>query len=83
VMLWKNPGLLFLQYLKQQGKINCAECCPSDEQNLFGAINDTIICINDGNTYYSYLYSVVGTSNTGIEAVYTSAFDTTTLLLYY
>jgi hypothetical protein len=72
-----------LQYLKQQGKINCAECCPSDEQNLFGAINDTIICINDGNTYYSYLYSVVGTSNTGIEAVYTSAFDTTTLLLYY
>tara|TARA_R110000737_G_scaffold223373_2_gene238395 strand:+ start:25822 stop:26454 length:633 start_codon:yes stop_codon:yes gene_type:complete len=77
-----NPGDV-LQYIKQQGKIGCNECCPADQQYLTGAVNDTIICINDGNSYYSYLYSVQGTSNTGIQAVYTSAFDTATLILNY
>jgi len=72
-----------LQYTKQDGKIDCSQCCSADEQILSGAVNDTIICINDGNTYYSYLYSVLGTSNNGIKAVYTPAFDTATLILNY
>lgn len=72
-----------LQYIKQQGKVGCSECCPSDEQHIYGAANDTVICINDGNSYYSYLYSVIGTSNTDIKAVFTPAFDTATLILNY
>jgi hypothetical protein len=72
-----------LQYTKQDGKVGCSECCSADKQILSGAVNDTIFCINDGNTYYSYLYSVLGTSNNGINAVYTHAFDTTTLIFNY
>ncbi len=72
-----------LKYTKQAGKVDCSECCPATEQTLTGAINDTIICINDGNTYYSYFYTVLGTSNNGINSVLTVPFDTTTLILNY
>lgn len=72
-----------LRYLKQLGKEGCTECCSSLEQNLYGPVNDTIICINDGNSIYSYSYIVLGTTNSGIKEVFTPSFDTTTLILTY
>ncbi len=72
-----------LDYVKQQGKISCAECCPTAYQYLYGAIDTAIYCINDGNTTYSYYYSVFGTSVQGIKSVTTTAFDTSEILLTY
>lgn len=71
------------RYIKQEGKENCTECCSAEEQNYYGALDTAIYCINDGNTYYSYYYWVVGTANQGIKAVNTSAFDTVELNLTY
>lgn len=79
-----NPqGADHLQYIKQSGKVNCPECCPSDYQEYYGALDTSIYCINDGNTNYSYLYWVLGTSNQGNQTVYTTAFDTTEIILNY
>lgn len=72
-----------LRYMKQQGKVDCTECCPSDYQYLNGSKDTSIYCINDGNTTYSYLYSVIGTSNTAIKSVITIPFDTTEIYLEY
>lgn len=79
-----NPSDLDqLDYIKQQGKQSCAECCPATYQYLYGAVDTSIYCINDGNTVYSYLYSVYGTTDQGIKSVTTAAFDTTELYLSY
>ena len=72
-----------LQYIKQLGKEGCPECCTDTEQNLYGILDSSIFCINDGNTEYSYMYTVFGTTNQGIKSVMTVPFDTTELLLYY
>ena len=72
-----------LTYIKKDGKENCSECCPAVAQDYFGATNDTVICINNGNTYYSYNYSLVGTPTYGFLSVYTVAFDTTEVILNY
>lgn len=72
-----------LQYNRQKGKINCATCCPSGINYLYGAVDTTIYCVNDGNTIYQYQYTLQGTSFTGIKSVTTTAFDTTELLLSY
>ncbi|TNF46821.1 MAG: hypothetical protein EP305_09920 [Bacteroidetes bacterium] len=73
----------FLAYTKQSGKADCEECCSKDQQNLYGIVDTSIICVNDGNTMYSYFYYLSGTSNNGIKSVITTAFDTTELLLQY
>jgi len=70
-------------YIKQQGKANCPECCSITENIYYGALDTTIYCINDGNTVYSYFYSVSGTSNQGVKSAVTVAFDTTEILLNY
>lgn len=72
-----------LQYIKQQGKVSCSECCPASYQYLYGAVDTSIYCINDGNTVYSYLYSVVNTTNTAILSTTTIPFDTTEIYLAY
>lgn len=72
-----------LQYIKQQGKVSCSECCPASYQYLYGAVDTSIYCINDGNTIYSYLYSVVNTTNTAILSTTTIPFDTTEIYLAY
>ena len=70
-------------YTKQLGLQNCIECCPSTEQQFFGELDTTIYCINNGNEPYSILYSVYGTSNTGILSEITLPFDTTYINLTY
>lgn len=72
-----------LYYIKQDGKEGCDECCPDTEQHLYGAVNTSIYCINDGNTNYSYYYSVVGTLDQDIKSVLTVPFDTTEIILHY
>lgn len=72
-----------LRFIKQMGKKGCAECCSDAEQVLLSVADTSIYCINDGNTYYSYLYWVSGSSNQGLRSVVTNAFDTTELILHY
>lgn len=73
----------FLAYTKQNGKSDCDECCSKEQQNLYGIIDTSIICINDGNTAYSYFYYLSGTSNNGIRSITTVPFDTVDITLYY
>ena len=72
-----------LRYIKQQGLANCAECCPTTEQNFYGATDTSIYCINKGNNLYSILYQVLGTNNTDITETVTTPFDTTQIYLAY
>lgn len=72
-----------MYYIKQAGKEGCSECCSDSEQHFYGALDTSIYCINDGNTYYTYFYSVLGTPNSDILGTYTTAFDTTEIILNY
>ena len=72
-----------LRFIKQQGKENCLECCPTSEQNYYGAIDTSIYCINDANTNYSIYYWLVGTSTQNLLSVNTTIFDTTDIILQY
>jgi hypothetical protein len=72
-----------LRFMKQQGKVSCDDCCPPDYQYIYGSADTSIYCINDGNTIYSYIYSVIGTSNQAIKSVITIPFDTTEIYLEY
>ena len=65
-----------LTYIRQAGKYGCSECCSNDNQNIYGAYNGSVYCINDGNTLYSYQYIVVGASNSGVKSITTIPFDT-------
>lgn len=75
-----NPNAV-LTYTKNEGKQGCAECCPITPQNIVGS--DTVICINDGNTNYSYVYEVSGTTILDTKTCYTPAFDTGTVIVNY
>lgn len=83
-LLNQNPQLGDqLIYIKQQGKSECEECCTGGTHYFNGAIDTTFYCINDGNTTYSFLYSISGTSNSAILDVITSPFDTAEIYLPY
>ena len=72
-----------LQVMKQAGKKDCAACCTNSEINLYGIVDSSLVFVNDGNTLFSYLYFVLGTSDQGLKSVVTTPFDTTELSLYY
>ena len=72
-----------LRYMKQEGKVSCDECCPIDYQYIYGSADTSIYCINDGNTNFSYIYAVIGTSNQAIKSIKTIPFDTTEIYLEY
>jgi hypothetical protein len=72
-----------LKYIRQVGKSGCEECCPSDEQYIYGAADETVYCINDGNTTYQYYYWVLNTADNGAMSVVTPPFDTVDLVLNY
>lgn len=71
------------KYIKQLGKEGCAECCSDTEQFLYGVVDTSIYCINNGNDYYSYLYFKLNTSFSGSMETQTVAFDTTEIILNY
>ncbi len=72
-----------LRYIKQQGLSNCPECCPTTEQNFFGALDTSIYCINKGNSIYSIYYWVIGTNIQNMLETTTTPFDTTQIFLSY
>lgn len=79
-----NPdGVGALSYTKQDGKQGCSSCCPIVEQFVYDALDTSFYCINDGNTPYSILYFVIGTSTQGQPSVITVPFDTTEILVNY
>ena len=71
------------RYIKQEGKTDCQACCPSDEQNFFGALDTTIYCINNANEPYSILYWIIGTPILDIATVNTTMADTTLIEITY
>ncbi|MFN5634971.1 MAG: hypothetical protein ACK49D_09895 [Flavobacteriia bacterium] len=71
------------RYIKQEGKVDCMECCPATQQEYYGALDTTIYCVNDGNTNYSYYYWVLGTNDQGLKSAFTPAFDTVDIVLNY
>ena len=80
----QNPlSMDHFRYIKQSGYASCAECCPSTEQDFYGALDTTIYCVNKGNTLYSLLYWVINTTNQGYLEANTTAFDTTQIYLSY
>jgi hypothetical protein len=72
-----------LVYVKQQGKTGCEECCQSGTFYFEGPVDTTFYCINDGNTTYSFLYSISGTTTSEIVGAVTAPFDTTEIYLPY
>lgn len=71
------------KFIKQLGKEGCAECCSDSEQFLYGIVDTSIYCINNGNDYYSYLYFKLNTTFSGTMETQTVAFDTTEIILNY
>jgi len=72
-----------LRYTKQEGKTDCPNCCDDNEQYLYGITDLELICPNDGNTLYSYNYSIIGSGINGIKSATTTAFDTVNIVLNY
>ncbi|MFT5581764.1 MAG: hypothetical protein ACI9G9_001024 [Psychromonas sp.] len=82
-IIFSNPGGSpsdHLSYIKQTGKSDCDGCCPNTENHLYGQYQDTIVCINNGNSNYSFLYNKYTAGNQGVETISTIAFDTTMLM---
>ena len=72
-----------LEFIKQEGKVDCDECCPGGYRYYYGAVDTTFYCINDGNTVYSGYYWVQGSLNQGPLWVVSPAFDTVEISLNY
>ena len=72
-----------LRYIRNEGKSDCLECCIDGEHFLYGPVDTTIYCANDGNTIYSYQYYDYATGTQGVRSTTTTAFDTTEILLNY
>lgn len=70
-----------VSYLRQEGKVGCSICCPSEQQFLNGPMDTIIYCPNDGNSVYSYTYNANG--SIGLKEVTTVAFDTTIVTLSF
>ena len=71
------------RYIKQEGKTNCSECCPTEEQNFYGDLDTTIYCANNANENYSIMYWVIGTSIVDIASANTTFLDTTLIEVTY
>ncbi|NDB34403.1 MAG: carboxypeptidase regulatory-like domain-containing protein [Flavobacteriia bacterium] len=52
-------------------------------KHLYGAVDTSIYCINDGNFPYAIEYAVYNSSNSGILSEISTPFDTTLILLAY
>jgi hypothetical protein len=61
---------------KYTGKEGCSECCPIGYSFYYGAVDTTVICANNSNSYTSFYYWVINTQTNGQDSVYTTPFDT-------
>lgn len=71
-----------LSFVKQKGKINCTDCCNSETILIQGALGDTIECINDANTEFSFIYSING-GNPMTDGLTTPGGLTTDKIIHY
>ena len=71
------------RYIKQEGKIDCLECCPSEEQNFYGNLDTIIYCANNANNLYSIMYWVVGSPIVDVVGTNTTFMDTTLIEIAY
>lgn len=71
------------RFIKQEGKTNCSECCPTEEQNFYGNLDTSIYCANNANENYSIMYWVIGTSIVDIASANTTFMDTTLIEVTY
>lgn len=71
------------KYTKQLGKQACSICCPISEQIIYGTENQEVLCVNDGNSMYSYYYLATNPAANGFEEIYTPAFDTVELVKHW
>ncbi|MDR0802586.1 carboxypeptidase regulatory-like domain-containing protein [Fluviicola sp.] len=78
-----SDGTKIIKYFKQSGKNGCTECCPTGEIQIQYVTDESVYCINNGNTIYQIYYDVLGTTNNGTLQVNTVPFDTTELLINY
>lgn len=72
-----------LEYIRQEGKSDCEECCPSGYRYYYGTVDTTFYCINDGNSVYSGYYWVQGGGNQGPIWAVTPPFDTVAVEISY
>lgn len=61
---------------KYRGKEDCSECCPIGYSFYYGAVDTSVICANNANSYTSFYYWVIDTQINGQDSVYTTPFDT-------
>lgn len=71
------------KFTKQQGKEDCAECCSAAEQSFYGKAQQEYMCVNDGNTTYSYYYFATNPNDNGLMEINTPAFDTVELIKHW
>lgn len=72
-----------LEFLREEGKVNCSECCPGGYQYFYGAVDTTFYCVNDANSVYSGYYWVQGGGPSGPVWVITTPFDTVNVSIAY
>lgn len=72
-----------MEYLREDGKVNCTECCPGGYRYFYGAVDSTFYCVNDGNSVYSGYYWVQGGGPSGPFWVITPPFDTVDVFITY
>jgi hypothetical protein len=78
-----SDGTKDLKYIKQIGKSNCSECCDELEHYIYGATDESVYCINNGNSEYKIYYNVLNSTTQGPVSVTTVPFDTTELIVTY
>lgn len=78
-----SNGTKTVKYFRTAGKNGCEECCPGGEMLLSSAVDESVYCINNGNTTYSIFYDVQGTTDNGTLSATTVPFDTTEILISY
>lgn len=71
------------KFTKQQGKVGCSECCSAAEQVFYGKAQQEYLCVNDGNTTYSYYYFATNPYDNNLMEIYTPAFDTVELIKHW
>lgn len=76
-----GDGTKTVKYFRSEGLSNCAECCPSGEFTLTNVTDQTIVCINNGNTNYGIYYMIVNETGYLPLSINTPAFDTTELAI--
>lgn len=72
-----------LEYIREEGKVDCAECCPGGYRYYYGAVDTTFYCVNDGNKEYSGYYWEQGGGASGPVWVITPPFDTVNVNISY